>query len=342
MKPLQLETIDREVMAFRNSLLCPRREIGFAVQDERFLLTFANEDHCRAPVLSFAIEGCQLDPIWISLTDTKLFEGCVEWLDENHLEDLPEEFASTLLDSTLGELLESLSSKFGDDLEITTVEIGTSLPATENTIPFELSSSAARTFGSIHCSKEWCSRIQKALATINHSASNDINALEIVELIDLGSAKLRIDELTSVEPGDVVLFDESDLLEDGCVTAQFGQTGQLRLQVDDSDLVFDRWSPFTQSHCQQGDEVPPTVAGDLRVDLQASCGRVNISLSELSTLEEGTPIRSCGTNAKTVELKSSNQTVGTGELIQIDEQLGVRIVEFSSNRLQQLLAPAAT
>ena len=330
---LVVESVERDSVAFTNQFLCPLREIDFAIGENEFCLSFANENRCRQPALSFAVSGRQNGEICVSLADTKLFQGMIDWLNENHLEDLPEDFAAILLDSHLGDLLETVSTLVGDELEVTKVECNRPAVSTSSELPIVLTTNSGTTHGLLSFGEDWQQSIMEVTSQAAPAIANDLNALRIVEPIEVGTVTLPIKEFASLECGDVLLLEDSDLVEHGRVTVQCGQSAQLKLRTKSTEFAFDSvvLNNHSTVHCSK--ESALESVNQLDITVHVCCGRTEISVGQMSQLQVDDPIPTTGTNVRTVQLLACKQVVGSGELIQGNDVLGVRIREFKSNSL---------
>ncbi len=72
----------------------------------------------------------------------------------------------------------------------------------------------------------------------------------------------------------------------------------------------------------------PDTAGDVPVTLVVELGRVNLTLSRLADLKPGDVVELGRHSREPVELTSGGRLVARGELVQIDTELGVRIISI--------------
>ena len=88
------------------------------------------------------------------------------------------------------------------------------------------------------------------------------------------------------------------------------------------------------SSSEQIDQVT-TWSGDLsskvEIRLTFEVGETNLSLDKLRTLQPGYAFELETRLAAPVVIKAYGQTLGTGELLQIEDRLGVRLVEVTEN-----------
>jgi type III secretion system YscQ/HrcQ family protein len=82
------------------------------------------------------------------------------------------------------------------------------------------------------------------------------------------------------------------------------------------------------SHSPTPPEKTDPASLDAPVTLVIELGRVNLPLSRLADLQPGDVIELQRHSREPVELTSGGRSVARGELVQIDNELGVRIINI--------------
>ena len=172
-------------------------------------------------------------------------------------------------------------------------------------------------------------------------ASTRLASLCVTLALEAGDASLRPDELASLGHGDVVVFERTRLrLENGAPagTADVRAVGAARPQWE---AALANGDARLAGRAQQGDarmtrdttnSVPLHAAldlvGDAPIELRVELARVALTLSELAEMRPGEVLvtgRPLGTE---VVLRAGDRAVATGELVDVEGELGVRVLRL--------------
>jgi flagellar motor switch protein FliN len=139
--------------------------------------------------------------------------------------------------------------------------------------------------------------------------------------LSLGFVELTIEESARMEPGDILLF---------------GAYGELLLPGDFSrgwrcGVMGDNpWKVRLDKYYERSAPVDSAAAlGSLPLHLHIILGEKEYTLAELTSLAPGTIVELDRTKADPVQLAVNGKVVGTGELVQIEGKLGVKILQWS-------------
>ncbi|WP_122593369.1 type III secretion system cytoplasmic ring protein SctQ [Pseudomonas viridiflava] len=181
-------------------------------------------------------------------------------------------------------------------------------------------------------------------ALLERYAMSDQGALQALRLVmsaEAGHAPLRVDELRSLAPGDVVML---DTLPDDQVRLRIGQHLQAHARRSGRSLEWcGPWSgsdpdPSTATHFNRNDAMnEPTVMPDLDVSLDAlpltlvcQLGSVELTLEQLRAMAPGTLLPLASSGQDEVDLMVNGRRIGRGELVRIGDGLGVRLLGFNA------------
>jgi type III secretion system YscQ/HrcQ family protein len=119
------------------------------------------------------------------------------------------------------------------------------------------------------------------------------------------------------------------------VHAAQGGAGAILCRVRDAALIvedFEAFAPSQEPNMTQGRRIPPTepapalaALADVPVQLSLELGRFAVTLHELSALRAGDVLVSGLKIGQRVALRAGAQLVATGELVEHDDELAVRI-----------------
>jgi hypothetical protein len=131
----------------------------------------------------------------------------------------------------------------------------------------------------------------------------------------VGKAHLTQEELASLLPSDTLIPDElsCDEFGDGLGCLQVdGLSLELRLQ---------KWQGITQGNWMEDKKTPPNASIEISVEL----GRVNARIQDLSQWQAGAIVPIGTRPGDPVDLVVSGKVVARGEIVRIENELGVRL-----------------
>jgi type III secretion protein Q len=168
-------------------------------------------------------------------------------------------------------------------------------------------------------------------------------ALCVTLAVDGGAATLLTTELASLGPGDVVLLDRHRLRLHGAAlegVASVRAVGTAAPRWDailrDGDAVLNGHShgepPRMSNHSTQPDPVQAalSVVGDAPIDLRVELARVALTLAEIAALRPGEVLVTGRPLGAEVVLRAGERAVATGELVDVEGELGVRILRLGA------------
>ncbi|MGY3450525.1 type III secretion system cytoplasmic ring protein SctQ [Bradyrhizobium sp. USDA 4353] len=185
----------------------------------------------------------------------------------------------------------------------------------------------------------WPAEHPEALAALIGAPTSDIDDdVSIIAAFRLGATRLTIGELASLRVGDALLVeDHAD--RDGDIAVVFGGrrfavaslSGQRAVLQSPPRPISDDVSRLRTTLDLKDMSDDPTVSAeldDLEITLLFEIGRLSVPLGSLRTLAPG-HVFDLGQDPKTaVDILAGDRRVGRGEVIQIGDTVGVRIVRM--------------
>lgn len=173
----------------------------------------------------------------------------------------------------------------------------------------------------------------------------DEDRLPVPLFATLGTARLSVDELDSLRPGDAVLLERTWLDADGSLWLLAGDIG-VRARWNDGRLdVTQTATPIGLAMPEPEAEtaLAPSPAGEhaaetppdwqsLPVRLSFDLGERSLTLGEIKALQVGQSLELSRPLDQAVHIRANGALIGSGELVEIDGRLAVSIAS---------LAPAA-
>lgn len=145
----------------------------------------------------------------------------------------------------------------------------------------------------------------------------------------LGSSKIALNEIKSIEDGDIIVLDNSDintmsvLWNKQEISFRINPNPSLIISIDNNggNEMEDETSVKSQN-----------MWDSILVDIVAEFDNVKLTLGELKQISEGLVIDVGSVYENKVKLKVENQLVATGELVILNDRYGVRIDSVSRTK----------
>ncbi len=159
-----------------------------------------------------------------------------------------------------------------------------------------------------------------------------VDELPMTLVAAIGMTWLGLDDLARLKPRDTILFDVRLLDEDGHLWVTQGNTG-FRVRRQGPNLT------VTERFMERGWTVPPEAENSahraelsslehLPIQVVFDVGELSLSLGELQALQVGQPLTLARPLSSAVSLRVNGALIGTGELVDIEGELGVTITSL--------------
>ena len=142
----------------------------------------------------------------------------------------------------------------------------------------------------------------------------------------VGTTTFPVADIKKLEPGDVVVFDNSNSSKMTLITPDIRQEFQIK---PNSDIV----EPYDSvTGIGMEDNMNNSNLWDsIQVDMFAEFDKVKVPLGDLKSIEEGLIVDLCSVYDNKVSLKVGGLTVASGGLVIINDRFGVRIEHVSES-----------
>jgi flagellar motor switch protein FliN len=181
------------------------------------------------------------------------------------------------------------------------------------------------------------------------------SAVEVPLTAIAGSISLKREELESLEKGDFVVLDTPNLtLKDGgrAIILKLNETPVFIARMEENKILIQEYAnyheedeimeekdmpqnePLSNQEFSEGEELPLSTTEknisieDLPVKITVELAKISITLEKLTSLQPGNILHISSTIDSPVKLTVSGKQIGLGELIQVGETLGIRILQL--------------
>ena len=175
-------------------------------------------------------------------------------------------------------------------------------------------------------------------------AIRDLSHLKLALSARAGSTRLHRGQTASLQPGDVVVLDESRLVfERGRVRGELslslpGSHSHIACTIEDGGVRIDSFHPSKEPPMSTGHldttadlgEPGSGFANDAPIELHIEVARFSLSLGELQRLRKGDVLVSGRPIGERVVLRVADRPFAEGELVDVDGEIGVRLLSFSA------------
>ena len=338
--PLHLRRLAPLRAALQNALITRRPVLELVAAEGSMSLALAPEPAATGPGRSFLLAAAGMR-LTLHLDQATLDAISGVRTDLAAFEDLPPPLQQALVGVTLGPVLDALRERLGIDPSPTDEALDDSDWFRIGLVP--MGDTSCLPVGSLRVDDAAAEALTRAIQALPVTPSNqDRRSLPISVTLELARLDLTAAELRDLAMEDVLL-----LPADAPFTG-----GTLILRHDDRALATASLEHYTltiqqrlEATMQQDDSADPLIrdesqtdapdeplatADDLTIRLTFDLGQLSLSLAELSQVQPGFVITLDTPAGKPVRIRAGQQIIGRGELVQIDDRLGVVVRELGS------------
>ena len=201
-----------------------------------------------------------------------------------------------------------------------------------------------RTLAQIRTDAQGADWLAAHLKRLPHAIDNDLGSLPMTGRVEAGRTELSFTEVRNLAPFDIVMTDSLFNQDNPEVRVRFSQQCVLiAAVVQPNQILIQDIHPFeTELPGMIPDEIeihepsgPPL--GDIPVELVFEIGAIRIPLGKLRQLQPGFTLQPAASidPHKPVIIRANGVAVGHGEIIRIEDRLGIRILDFNGGPISE-------
>ncbi|HHF3007251.1 MULTISPECIES: type III secretion system cytoplasmic ring protein SctQ [Vibrio] len=314
MTPLTIPKVDSDSIALSNQL-CAKQCHFQGADGQSVSITVSQIPSFEGFRLTTLIGG---QTIQVDFCRAQLQKWLESTLNATAFESLPNSLQLALLSSQIEPHSEAFKALFGQLPILSQLQPLESSQVQEHTLMLTLN----KPNGSLCL---WVSEGANVLLdALPNSDSLQARHLALPVWLSLGKTHLMLSEFNSLELGDVIFFDDCYIAQQQAIF-QVSNQNLWRCQLDDQILhIIEKETNMNDLNTSE----MLTDHQQLPVELTFDIGHQTITLEQLNQLQPGYVFELNQPVSKPVTLRANGKIVGECELVNVNEHLGVRVLEL--------------
>lgn len=323
---LNLPTITRAELRLRNQIARKGEQpasLSFADADWQLLLSAVPPTAGPVFHASLEIDG---QPAWVGISDLLLQAAIRSCVADANIVDLPEALRGLLVEAALEKVLALWERRLGKRLALGEVGVRPAPAGGGIGLACQLVAHGERIGGQVWFSNPWLPFVTQLVDALPDATGNGWEELPVPIRFELGRSRLGLADLRDLTRDDLILIEQGAWPRDRTVSVRIGPDLSYRGTLEQRSVIVQQRETAMaetvserQEHAQL-DELPVTVTFDL--------GESTLALRELKALQPGYAFELARGLDQPVTIRANGAALGAGELIQVGEYLGVRVVEL--------------
>ncbi len=158
---------------------------------------------------------------------------------------------------------------------------------------------------------------------------SDFADAKVISNIKIGASRITLNEIKSLEKGDIILLENSDI---NMMSIKYGDFEYGFKINPDPEMIISVNNSGENNMAEETNVKTSNMWDSIMVDITAEFDNVKLTLGELKQISEGLVIDLGSVYKNKIKLRVENQLVATGELVILNDRYGVRIDNISKNK----------
>lgn len=339
--PIKLPQLTLADVRLNNLLLNKAAELPFALHDAitGHCTLFPGHDAQRqiCPIGMTLEIGGTLAGLWLSAWP--LAEAIQQFVPTTLLNSLPENLRIGIIENALAPLITQASQGLGLSISIQSMSAEReSLPATHMSLGFSLrleDSHAALLYegsGLLLLDAQLYPHLQERLRPWPSAFNPDWEEHPTNLRIEISRSTFSMQEINNLQPNDLILLEDTRFLEDDILRLRLDSgyycEATLEFRQRSTLTITSEWLAVSTNDPQQTIEHIAQIPVQLSFDL----GEKTLSFNEVRQLHPGYVLELGKSLPEIVQIRSQHRLIGTGELVEINGRVGVRIISLLNKK----------
>ncbi len=314
----------RPYIRLQNLLVTRRPELHLKINDQALVLQLgtSTEPVLQTPNIELTAANARS---WINISEDLFHRLSASWLGNQTLGELPAPLQKAVLNAALSPILNQLHSVSGIDLVLTH---GDSSPADSSVCLalWQPSTSGRQMAAVLRLDNAALDMLIHALEHMpTATRGSDWSFLAIPLTIAIARISMPVKTLRSVELNDLLLLPPGISPDHFQLILHHNHHPLAIAHLENRSLLIDRLLETTMPNNDHESPSPGLSAEDLEIKITFDLGHLTLPLSELQNMQVGYSFELDMPAAGKVRILCGEQLIGRGELVQIDDRLGVRV-----------------
>lgn len=194
-------------------------------------------------------------------------------------------------------------------------------------------------FGTIVTNHEGGLWLLKKYGQLPIQTANKFSQIPLTIKFERGHLSLKFSEMTNVEINDIILLDQDETLEKTHIIVSIDPAIKIIGRIESANKITLLHKKYMDLDLEMETKknsdtiLSHTQIGEIPVHLVFQVGETQLKFSELVDLQPGYIIELDNELNHLVEIKAHGKTIGRGELVEIGDRLGVRVIQFDQDKV---------
>jgi type III secretion protein Q len=246
----------------------------------------------------------------------------------NLVQSMPRALRVIVAEAGLGDFIPVLEARFNDKVTIVDLTQATKTIMYEDSLQMILDRAGDLVIVGLFSSKGFMDRLLEKLGEWPGPLPAFSNRLGFHANLVVGCSHITQSDLRGLSCGDVVLLEPTDFLERRLIQMRFSPNLEIYIKLEQGKAMVESIKQNNNSEAQHAE---PVSIDELNVELTFDVGGQQLPLRELKKLRKGYTFELNQPLNQLVTIRCNGQKIGVAELIEVDDRVGMRVVEIIGN-----------
>lgn len=275
--------------------------------------------------------------LWLSAWP--LAERIKQFLPDGLLRELPENLAISIIENALAPLLHQAETSLG--LQSTLQSMSADPLSTQYTMPLGFSIQILEAenqhmlqevFGVLMLDPHFYLHLQERLRHWSSDTNLDWEEHDTSLWLEISHIVFSMQEINELQPSDLILLEDTRFEDEGllrlCLDSGYCCEATLSETTPATLTIITEWMPMSDNEQKQNIEH----ISQIPVQLSFDVGEKTLSFNEVRQLRPGYILELGKSLPEIIQIRSQHRLIGTGELVEINGRIAVRIINLFNKK----------